>query len=468
MFLETIESKGLAHISYILGDDDIGVAVVIDPRRDVDVYLERCRSHGVRVTHILETHIHADFVSGSTELAAATGAEIVGGVSDDYGFAIRQVKEGEEITVGPKIKIRVLETPGHTPEHVSYLVSGGRGSKGPWGLFTGDTLFAGEVGRPDLLGSEQVEGLAKQLYHTLFEKLLKLGDEVEIYPAHGKGSPCGGSIGDRLTSTIGYERMHNPKFAAKSEKEFVDLVLKDLPPAPKYYPRMKKVNAKGPSPLRCLPTIQPLEPDDVEAAQRDSTTLVLDTREIEAFAGAHIPGSMNIALRDEFPVWSGWMLEPDQKILLLMERHSDLDIVQRHLIRIGIENIVGFLRRGIRGWIEAGKDFSHIDDVSVHELQDHLKSKGDGLQILDVRSESEWRSGKIPSARHAYLGYLEKELGNQLDPGKPVLTYCGSGYRASIAASVLKRKGFKDVKNLPGSMKAWKAAGFSTVDPSEN
>ncbi len=468
MFLETIESKGLAHISYILGDDDVGVAVVIDPRRDIDVYLERCRSHGVRVTHILETHIHADFVSGSTELAAVTGAEIVGGASDDYGFPIRQVKEGEEIKVGPKITIRVFETPGHTPEHVSYLVSGGRGSKGPWGLFTGDTLFAGEVGRPDLLGSDQVEDLAKQLYHTLFDKLLKLGDEVEIYPAHGKGSPCGGNIGDRLTSTIGYERLHNPKFTAKSESEFVEMVLKDLPPAPSYYPRMKKVNAKGPSPLRCIPTIQPMEPDDVDAAQSDSTVLVLDTREIEGFAGAHIPGSMNIALRDEFPVWSGWMLEPNQKILLVLERHSDLDAVQRHLLRIGIENIIGFIRLGIRGWIEAGRHFDHIDNVSVHELHEQLKNGADGLQLLDVRAESEWNSGKIASAKHAYLGHLDEELGSQLDPDKPVLTYCGSGYRASIAASVLQRKGYKDVRNLPGSMKAWKAAGFSTVDPAEN
>lgn len=464
VFLETIESKGLAHISYMLGDEEQGVAVVIDPRRDTDVYLNHARRLGVRITHVMETHIHADFVSGSTELAAATGAEIVGGANGDYGFPVRGGREGDVIRIGPKITIQVLDTPGHTAEHVCFLISGGRGSEEPWGLFTGDTLFAGEVGRPDLLGSEQEQVLAHQLYHTLFEKILKLGDEVEIYPAHGKGSPCGGSIGDRLTSTLGYERLHNGKFRAESEDEFVRMVLTGLPPAPTYYPRMKEVNARGPGPLQCLPTILSMDPRVFNAERRKENTLVVDTREIEAFGGAHIHGAMNIALRDEFPVWAGWMLLPDQRILLVLDRHDDLDQVQRHLLRIGIEKVDGFLRRGMRGWIEDGLDFVHTLPVSVHELKRHLDRKEDSLQILDVRNDGEWESGRIPTASHAFLGHLEKELDGRLDPEKPVLTYCGSGYRASIAASVLERMGFKDVRSLPGSMKAWKAAGFQTTD----
>lgn len=484
MILETVETRGLAHLSYLLGDEEAGEAVVIDPRRDVDIYLELARRHALRITAVLETHIHADFVSGSTELAALTGAEIVGGRAGRYAFAVRGVGEGDEIAVG-SLRLRVLETPGHTPEHVCYLVSGGRGSPDPWGLFTGDTLFAGEVGRPDLLGEKTTRDLVRRLHATLFGKLLRLGDEVEIYPAHGQGSPCGGRIGDRPTSTVGYERLHNTKLCARDPDEFARLVLGDLPPAPAYYPRMKALNAAGPPALRCLPPVQPLEARAFDAARRAEDALVLDTREIEAFAGAHIPGALNIALRDEFPVWAGWMLRPGQRILLVLERPDDLDTVQRHLLRIGIENIGGWLRRGMRGWTEAGMETARRRDLSVHELKERIEAgavcsgsrvgkgkkgqagKGrdgrDCLQILDVRTEAEWQSGHIPGARHLFVPRLERELDGLLDPALPVVTYCGSGFRSGIAASVLERQGFARVHNLPGSMKAWKAAGYATV-----
>ncbi len=205
MLLETIETKGVAHLSYVVGDDDEGVCAVIDPRRDVSIYIDIARQNNCRITHIFETHIHADFVSGARELASQTGAQIVGGVSKDYGFKLHQAKEGETFELGA-VTLQVLHTPGHTPEHISLSIEGGKGSKKTWGVFTGDTLFAGEVGRPDLIGGGSEEELAKKLFHSLHEKLFKLGDEVEIYPAHGSGSPCGGNIGDRLTSTIGYER----------------------------------------------------------------------------------------------------------------------------------------------------------------------------------------------------------------------------------------------------------------------
>jgi hydroxyacylglutathione hydrolase len=210
MFLETVEARGLAHLSYVLGDDSAGVCAVIDPRRDVSVYLDIARKRETRITHILETHIHADFVSGSLELAAQTGAPIYGGANGNHTFAHHPLREGNDLSLGSYC-LRALHTPGHTPEHVCFLVSGGRGAQRPWALFSGDTLFAGEVGRPDLLGHGSEDHLARQLYHTLHDKLLKLGDEVEVYPAHGQGSPCGGSIGDRPTSTIGYERLNNPK-----------------------------------------------------------------------------------------------------------------------------------------------------------------------------------------------------------------------------------------------------------------
>jgi hydroxyacylglutathione hydrolase len=454
MLLETIESKGLAHLSYVLGDDDKGICAVIDPRRDVSVYLDIARRNNCRITHIFETHIHADFVSGAPELAAQTSAQIVGGVSDDYAFDLHQAKAGEEYSCGV-LTIRVLHTPGHTPEHISLLVSGGKGSKEAWGVFTGDTLFAGEVGRPDLLGGGSEEKLARQLFHSLHEVLFKLGDEVEIYPAHGSGSPCGGSIGDRLTSTIGYERLHQEKLQIENEDDFVKAVLSDLPPAPTYYPRMKKVNAAGAGVLGCLRNLPPMDANKLEARMQDENALVLDTREIEAFGGAHIKGALNIALRAEFPVWSGWMLEPKQKILLVLDDEADLDIVQRHLLRIGIENVAGFLRHGMRGWLEAGKPFETLPQMSVHELKDRL----DELQVLDVRGEDEWNKGHVKGATHHFLGQLkDEEL--QFDHETPLAVYCGSGYRASIAASVLQARGFTNVSSVPGSIKAWNAAGY--------
>lgn len=463
MILETVESEGLAHLSYVLGDENEGVCAVIDPRRDVGVYLEIARKHHARITHILETHIHADFVSGSRELAAQTGAPIYGGESEEYAFEYQPLREGDKLQIG-SLYLGTYHTPGHTPEHVCWLVSGGKGAQDPWALFTGDTLFAGEVGRPDLLGGGTEERLARQLFHTLHDRVLQLGDEVEIYPAHGEGSPCGGSIGDRKTSTLGYERLHNPKLQISSEEEFVRTVLSSLPEPPSYYSRTKKVNAAGPPVLGCLPTVQPLDANRFRAEMAAEDTLALDVREIEAFGGAHVPGALNIALREEFPIWSGWMLKPAQRLLLVLHDEHELEQVQRHLLRIGIERIGGFLRNGMRGWIEAGLPFETTGQMSVHALKQHLDAGRNDLQLLDVRRPDEWKQGHIPTARHFFAPHLPVHL-EELDRQKPVATYCGSGYRASIAASLLQQHGFREVFNIPGSIRAWKAAGYETVQP---
>lgn len=469
MILETVEAEGLAHLSYLLGDESAGVCAVIDPRRDVEAYLDLSRKNNVRITHILETHIHADFVSGSRELSARTGAPIYAGKADNYGFDPKPLKDGDTLDIG-SLSLRVLHTPGHTPEHVCYLVSGGKGSQEPWGLFSGDTLFAGEVGRPDLLGGGSEEKLAAALYHTFHDKLLKVGDEVEVYPAHGQGSPCGGSIGDRNTTTIGYERLHNPKLQPKSEADFIKEVLTDLPPAPFYYPRMKKVNAEGAPVLGCQRILQTLDPQRFAAAMKEPNSVVVDTREIEAFGGAHIPGAISIALRAEFPMWSGWMLKPEQRILLVTQDSADVDTVEQHLIRVGLENLVGFLREGMKGWLEAGLPFETLPQMSVHELHKRVASgKNDGLQVLDVRRDDEWEGGAIPTAKHVYVPYLlERKGALHLEKKKPLVVYCGSGYRASIAASLLQQDGFQEVYNIPGSMAAWKSAGFKTEKPTND
>jgi hydroxyacylglutathione hydrolase len=432
--------------------------------------LDVARADRARITHILETHIHADFVSGSRELAVRTGAPIYVGAQGDYGFEHRPLMEDDVIELG-QYRLRVLHTPGHTPEHVCYLVSGGVGAEAPWGLFSGDTLFAGEVGRPDLLGDGTEKQLVRQLYYSLHEKILPLGDEIVIYPAHGEGSPCGASIGDRQTSTIGYERHHNSLLQESSQATFVEQVLAALSPAPAYYSRMKQINAKGPHILGLWPHLQPLLPDEFQEKMAKSETVVVDTREIEAFGGAHIAGAINIGLRqsfpiwigrildETFPIWTGWMIDPEHRILLVLPEEDKVSQAQRHLLRVGYENIGGYLRQGMRGWIEAGLPFERIPQMSVHKLKQQIDEKDD-LQVLDVRSNAEWQEGHIPTAEHIYVPNLRQEL-DRLDRDRPVATYCGSGYRSSIAASILQRNGFNQVRNIPGSMSAWKAAGYS-------
>lgn len=464
MLFETIETEGLAHLSYVLGDADAGLCAVIDPRRDVGIYLDVARQNNVRITHIFETHIHADFVCGSRELAEQTGARIYAGSSPDYRFDHQSLRDGDALGLGA-LKIGVLHTPGHTPEHVCLLVSGGKGSELPWALFTGDILFAGAVGRPDLIGGGTEQKLARQLYHTLHAKVLPVGDEVEIYPAHGEGSPCGGNIGDRNTSTIGYERQNSPKLQVGNEDEFITKVLADLPPAPFYYSRIKQVNAQGAPVLKCLPAVQPLAPKDFQEEMKKADVVVVDAREIEAFGGAHIHGALNIALRKEFPIWAGWMLKPEQRILLVLGSGEDLEKAMRHLLRVGFDNLSGYLSQGMRGWMEAGLPFQTLPQMSVQQLKEIIvDKKRDHLQLLDVRRDDEWERGFIPGAKHVFAPYLPRQLG-VLDCTKPVATYCGSGYRASIAASFLQQTGFRDVYNVPGSMKAWKAAAYPIEKP---
>lgn len=456
MILEAIESEGLAHFSYLIGDEAAGVAAVIDPRRDVDVYLEHARRRRVRITHVLETHIHADFVSGSRELAARTGAGIHVGAADDYGFDHVPLRDGDVVELGD-VSLRTLHTPGHTPEHVCFVVSGGRGASAPWGVFTGDTLFAGTVGRPDLLGAALADGLARALFRSLHEVLLPLGDGVQVFPAHGRGSPCGAHIGDRTTTTIGYERRHNPFLQTDDEERFVREVLESAPPVPFYYPRMKEVNARGPDVLGGLPVPPALDPDAFAARIGEEDVRILDTREIHAWGGAHIAGSLNIALRPPFPIWAGWMLRPEERLLLVVERSEDIDPVIRHLLRIGILSVEGVLMGGMVAWTEAGKDFERVSQMSVHELREHTRRGG--LQIIDARSDAEWESGHVPGAVHAFTPNMSEHL-DRLDPNRPTAVYCGSGYRASIAASVLAAAGFTDVHTVPGSILAWKRAGY--------
>ncbi|HVF10730.1 MAG TPA: rhodanese-like domain-containing protein [Abditibacteriaceae bacterium] len=452
---EQINAEGLAHLSYLVGDDKAGQVAVIDPRRDVSVYLEKARELGVRITHIVETHIHADFASGAHELKARTGALIYGGRSDDYAFEVEQMSDGDEIEVG-SVTLRALHTPGHTPEHVSFLVFDKKQGAEPFGVFTGDTLFNLDVGRPDLLGGGTEKKLAAQLYHSLFEKLLPLGDRIEIYPSHGAGSSCGKSIGDRRQSTLGNERIFSKAFQKRTEEEFVEWVMGGMPEPPRHYARLKKVNAKG-APVRGgVPILPPLSPQEFQEKMREPNTLVIDARSILAFGGGHIPGAINIALRPEFPNWIGWMLDMEQRILLVLESERGVCLAAQQLFRIGYDNVLGYLHDGMTTWQDAALPLEHIGEWTVHELNERKAEPG--VTVLDVRGDDERKSGYVPGSKHIYVPHLEERLG-ELDKSQTIVTYCGSGYRASIAASLLQKHGFKNVVNVPGSWNAWTKAG---------
>lgn len=466
MILRTIESEGLGHLSYFLADERAGVACVVDPRRDVDAYMALAKTHGVRISHIFETHAHEDFISGSRELAARTDAPVYTGPTTQIHVDHRMLTDGDVVHIGA-LTLRAVHTPGHTPEHVCYVVSGGRGAQAPWGVFTGDALFAGDVGRPDLLGDGTEEDCARDLYRSIFQKLLPLGDELEVLPTHGAGSPCGGDIGDRASSTLGYERRHNPKLQAVNEDDFVDKELASLDPAPLYFPLVRERNVAGPNVLSCTPDVPLLAPRVFEKEREIDDTLVLDTRPIEAFGGAHIRGALNISLHHgAFPVWVGRMVRPHQRLLLVLEDERDLARVQRQLLRTGFENLVGFLGGGMPAWFTAGLPFDDIPQMSVQELKEQLvdNDTDHGLQIVDVRSDGEWRSGHIPRARHVYAPLIAHHA-DEFQRTHPILTYCSTGFRASMAASVLKRIGFTKVYTVPGSFSAWQAAAYPTERP---
>jgi hydroxyacylglutathione hydrolase len=461
LVLEQIKTPGLAQLSYLVGDDTAGVAAIIDPRRDVDIYLQRSRELGLRITHAIETHIHADFVSGAHELQARLGIPIVGGQTDDYQFDYQPMQQGDTLTLG-KITLRALHTPGHTPEHISLLIADAQQGQDPFAIFTGDFVFNLDVGRPDLLGHGTEQKLARQLYESLFHKLIPLGDRLEIYPCHGAGSACGKSIGDRTQSTIGNERIFNAACQQRTADEFVDWLLGDMPEPPRHYARLKQVNAKG-APIRgCLQAPQSLSVDAFRGRMEQPQTVVLDTRSMLAFGGGHIPGAINIGIGSGFPNWVGQIIDPEQSILLVTEGPEALQQVTEHLFRIGHDHVLGYLHNGMMSWQTAGLPLERMIQMTVTELNAQLDRED--MTILDVRSDQEFLQGDIPDAEHIYLPHLVEQL-DRLDRAQTIATYCGSGYRAAIAASLLQKHGFESVFNIPGSWKAWKSSDFPVAHP---
>lgn len=463
---ETVEAGGLSHYSYFLGDRDAGVAAVIDPRRDVQVYLDLAAEHGMKITHAIETHIHADFVSGARELAKRSGtAKIVASIEGDpdYGFEVdRRLKNGDELTFGG-IKLRAIHTPGHTPEHMSYLASNRGGGKA-WALFTGDFLFIGSVGRPDLMGVENTDSLARSLYHSVQNAYTDLPGELMVYPAHGPGSPCGAGIeapeGD---PTLAKQRNGNPYWRMSNENMFIESLLSAQPPVPYYWPRMKQINAAGPEILGGTPQVEKLKPAAFADMIAAGDVQVLDTQLMGAFAGGHIFGAMNIGYNEAISMWAGWMLDPDKPIAIITPAHGNLSDPLDWLSRVGLTNVQAALEGDMKSWVSSGRRFDSFRTMSVAEVDKKFPS--DKMTLLDVRSPSEWDSGHIQSAQYMFLPEIPKRL-SELDKNKPVIVYCGTGYRASIGVSVLRAKGF-DARTVPGSWDAWTAAGYDSVKPEQ-
>jgi hydroxyacylglutathione hydrolase len=446
----------LAHASYLIGSE--GEAAVVDPQRDVDQYLAEAAAQGLQIKHVIETHLHADFVSGHRELAKRAGAEIVFGQKAGATFPHRGVKDGDEIRIG-NVVLRFLETPGHTPEGVSVLVIDTTVSDQPQKVLTGDTLFIGDVGRPDLVGSKgyTAEQMAGMLYDSLHGKLLTLGDQVEVYPAHGAGSMCGRNISKETSSTIGEQRKFNYALKPMSKADFVRMMTTDLPEAPAYFSRDAEINRTGAPALEELPRPAELTPPEVNKLAQQGH-LILDVRPAAKFGAGHVPGALNIGLGGQFASWAGSLIALTTPIIIVAEEVTEVDEAVTRLARVGIESVKGFLGGGMYAWDQAGLETGSVAQMPVDELHHQIEEQR-GLQIVDVRQPGEYNGGHVPGAISAPLAHL-KEQAAQLDSARPTAVICAGGYRSSAATSILARRGFKQLFNVVGGTSAWLNAGY--------
>ncbi len=468
MLLHRFEAEGLAAYSYAVGCPAAARVAIVDPSRDIDVYTAFADERGLEITDVLETHIHADYASGARELADRTGARLHLSAYDEcetfeVSFDHQELGEGETIEIG-SVVIEALHTPGHTPEHLAFLVyDGARSRDVPEILLSGDFLFVGSIGRPDLLGEEEQQELVHRLHDSVREKLAGLPDGLEIHPAHGAGSMCGSAIGGRPYSTLGFERVANPYLdPGLSREAFAEKVLSSLPPFPPYYRRMKRINSEGPRLLHGLPGTAPVEIDRfAELVEQDH--VVIDLRDQLSFGRGHIPGSFGIGLGPNLSTWAAWVVPYDVPILLVPGDSGPVDRAVRALVRVGLDDVRGFLAGGMEAWNESGREIAMLPQIDPRTLHERLQT-GERIGVLDVRTDEEWKAGHIEGATHVMGGHLESRL-DEVPAERPLAVVCGSGYRSTVAASVLERAGFEGVVNMTGGMGAWKAAQLPTVRP---
>jgi len=452
----------LAHASYLIGSE--GEAAVVDPQRDVDQYIEEANAQNLTIKYIIETHLHADFVSGHRELADKTGAEIVFGKEAGATFPHRAVKDGDELTIG-RAKLRIMETPGHTPESICVLITEDE-AHAPQKVLTGDTLFIGDVGRPDLAGGRghTPQSMAAMMYDSLHKKLLKLPDEVEVYPAHGAGSMCGKNLSSETSSTIGQQRKFNYALQPMTKDEFVTMMTTDLPEAPAYFAKDAEINRDGAQPLENLSPPADLTPSQVASAAQQGA-VILDTRSAAEFGAGHVPRSLNIGLDGQFASWAGSLIPLNSQIVIVAESTKRVSEAQVRMARVGLENVIGFLDGGVGAWAKAGFEVAAVPQISVGELKELIETRAD-LQVVDVRRQAEFQSGHAPRAITAPLAKLREILPSlKLDPSKPAAIICAGGYRSSAATSILQQHGFTDLLNVTGGTTAWIKAGYGVEVP---
>ncbi len=447
----------IAHSSYILAGKE--TCAVVDPQRDVDGYIREARSLGLVITHIIETHLHADFISGHMDLAEKTGATIYAPESAGCTFPHVPVAEADVIKL-EDMELLVWETPGHTPEHVSYVVRDLSRGDSPIGVFVGDTMFVGDVGRPDLFPDMATE-LADKLYHSLHDKLLTLPDHCEVYPAHGAGSLCGRAMGAKWLSTIGYERRYNSALQIMDKAEFIRSLTTDMPPAPDHFGRCSEINRNGPALVSSLPVLEELKPAQFEDKMRDPGVQIVDVRSYASFAAMHIPGAWHLDLSGNFPTFAGWVLPTDKDFVLVAENYDDAVTANVWARRVGVDRIVGCLLGGMVAWTTTGRKIVDVHLISAEDLHEMVTGTSEIL-LLDVRSPLEFADNHIEGAVNIPAPDLRTRY-RKLDRKKPIVVICSTGNRSSLAASMLQQRGFATVHNVAGGMTGYSAAGHAAA-----
>ncbi len=456
-FVEPFVDKGLGNSAYLIGSHDTKKGILIDPLRDVDRYLQAAFERGIQLTHVLDTHLHADFVSGNREIAHQTGALIGASAEAKVGFDHQPLTEESIIDLGA-FQIHVVATPGHTPEHISFLIVE-PDSKTPSAVFSGGALIVGGAARTDLLTPELTQPLTRQLYHTIHDKLLKLPDEVDVFPTHGAGSYCVAPASKERTTTIGRERMDNALAQPQSEEEFVKRALANLSSYPTYYKYMRAINQRGARILGGIPVLTPLSASEVKAMMEDGV-VVLDVRHGNAFGAGHIPNSYGIRVDAPLTTWAGWLIPFGSRIVLVGESTDQIVAATRQLIRIGYDDLVGTLEGGIEAWAQE-YPVETMKSMDTKELRERL----DEVMLIDVRQRSEWDEGHIPGAIHFEGGRVAwEELPFPHD--KPLVIQCSSGNRSMSVSSVLRRRGYHNVIQIEGGIKQWEKNGFEITKES--
>ena len=463
MFVKQIRIESLGNSSYLVGSEEAKACAVVDPVRDVDIYLREAESLGVRILYTLETHVHNDFLSGSRELMARTGATACASGASGLVFDHRPLRPGDRIDIG-EVRLEVLPTPGHTPEHVSYLATDTFKGSGPHAIFSGGALMVGSVARSDLLGEQIAPFLGRWFYRTIRQQLQDLDDDVVVYPTHGAGSFCLATPSSQTATvtTIGRERKGNPYFQAATEDEFLELALSDLPSYPVYYKRMADVNVRGPRILGELPTLFPLSPREMWVRmQRDYCAI--DARDPAEYASNHVPRVYNIPFGSSFSSWVGWLVKDDASLVVICDDDSRRREIVRHLVRIGYDKLEGYLEGGMEAWERARLPRAALSTLTVGELHTRMEG-GEPPTPLDVRFGYEWRLGHVPGAKHIELGDLPGSVGS-LAKDCSYATLCAAGIRASTAASILEREGFDGVSLVSGGTNSWREAGYPLETP---